>query len=398
MGKAARYRVALIAGGLALGGAEKQLVYMARALVDRGVALRCYSLTRGDAYEEAIRRAGAEPIWIGRRRTPAARLARLAYELARFRPHVVQAGHFFVNLYAALGASACGAVSVGALRNDAVFEMGEHGRWGPWLLRLPTVLVANSAAGCRNARTCGRTRDGVLLLPNVIDLSEFDAVRTGLDLRAESAGATLALAVGRLVAAKRFDRFLEALARARRDRPELQGVIVGDGPERGALEALAAQIGLAGAGVRFLGARRDVPALLRQADMLVLCSDHEGFPNVLLEAMAARLPVITTPAGDARAVVLPGVTAYVVEPHDVEMLSVRMCELAAAPARRRAMGRAGRRRVESVFRPDLLADRLLEVYRTAEERRGRRTSAGLRLLDAVAAPARASLRVRLLDR
>lgn len=396
MGGTARYRVALIAGGLALGGAEKQLVYMARALVGRGVTLRCYSLTTGDAYEEAIRRAGAELVWIGRHRAPAARLVRLAYELARFRPHVVQAGHFFVNLYAALGARLCGAVSIGALRNDAVFELNENGRWGPWLLRLPTVLVANSAAGCRNACALGRRRDEVLLLPNVIDLSEFDAARTDLDLRAGIApGTVLMAAVGRLVPAKRFDRFLDALARARRDRPELHGVIVGNGPERAALEERAARRGLA-ASVRFLGARRDVPALLRQADAFVLCSDHEGFPNVLLEAMAARLPVITTPAGDARAIVLPNVTAYVVEPDDVEMLATRMCQLATGPTERRVMGLAGRRRVESVFRADVLADRLLEVYRTAEERRGRAPGAVPRLDGAAAM--RAPLGAWRLDR
>lgn len=361
-------RVALIAGGLSQGGAEKQLVYMARALVRLGVNLRCYCLTKGDVHEAALRAAGVDPIWIGQFHSPAVRLPRLAFLLSTFRPHIVQSGHFFANLYAALGARACGALSIGAIRNDTLFELRENGRWGPWLLRLPTVLLANSTAGRRNAQAHRRALDDILLLPNVIDLRAFDSVTTDLNLRGDVRSRVLVMAVGRLVRAKRFDRFLAALARARRRIPTLQGVIVGDGPERGALRVEASRLGLTDQDVRFLGPRVDVAALMRQADILVLSSDHEGFPNVLLEAMAARLPVVSTPAGDAASVLLPGVTGYIVSPDDVEELSEKVASLAAAPALRLAMGRAGRKRVELLFRDETLGERLLEVYRESAGR------------------------------
>jgi len=359
-------RVAFIAGGLWRGGAEKQLLYMIRALVARGVDVRCYCLTRGDAYEAALGALGVRPIWIGRPSHPVFRLVHLAWLMADYRPHVVQSSHFFTNLYAAIGARACGALSIGAIRNDTVFELRENGRWGPWLLRLPTVLVANSTAGRDNARLHRRQPDAVTLLSNVIDLDAFDAVTTDVDIRDRHQVGPIVLGVGRLVRAKRFDRLLAAIARARFQVPELQAVIVGDGPEREALQAEAARLGL-GDVVRFLGSRSDVPAIMRQASVFALSSDHEGFPNVVLEAMAAQLPVVATPAGDAAAVLVDGVTGHVVAADDVNGFADRLAELALSPTARRTMGRAGRQRVEQLFGAESLADRLIEIY----ERDGR---------------------------
>ncbi|HEU5049496.1 MAG TPA: glycosyltransferase family 4 protein, partial [Gemmatimonadales bacterium] len=97
-------RVALVAGTLGRGGAEKQLVYMAGALADAGVEVRVFALTRGEIHEHALMARGLAPRWIGRAPWPPLRLGALAAGLARFRPHVVQAGHFFTNLYVATGA------------------------------------------------------------------------------------------------------------------------------------------------------------------------------------------------------------------------------------------------------------------------------------------------------
>ncbi len=364
-------RVAFVAGGLSQGGAEKQLVYMVRALQRRGVNVRCYCLTQGEFYEDALRQLGVPPIWLGGIGSPAVRLIRLSAMLRTFRPDVVQAGHFFANLYAALGARACGAISVGSIRNDGEFELRENKGWGPLLLRLPSILIANSQAGARFAGARLGSLDRVAVVPNVIDLAQFDAVRSDLDLKAGRPG-PLAIAVGRLVSAKRFDNFLQALATARHVVPNLHAVVVGDGPERAELERLASTSGQSEA-VRFVGRRADVPALLRQADFLVSSSEHEGFPNVLLEAMAAGLAVVTTPAGDAASVALPGVTGYVVPIDDVKALAEQISKLASDPARCRTMGRAGRKRVELLYQDGALADAMLTVYSSAAQRqRGRR--------------------------
>ena len=173
----------------------------------------------------------------------------------------------------------------------------------------------------------------------------------------------MAVTVGRLMRVKRLDRFIRALALARRRMPEIRGIIIGDGPERIALEELAISVGLGKHDLLFLGHCNDVPALLKQADMLVLTSDSEGFPNAVLEAMAAGLPVITTPAGDAELLVQDGTTGYIVPFDDLEMMADRIVRLAESTEVAQRLGRAGRERVKRLYSVTGLAEELLEIYR-----------------------------------
>src|SRR5207247_9866190 len=111
-------------------------------------------------------------------------------------------------------------------------------------------------------------------------------------------------AVGRLLPDKRFDRFLAAVALARRQVPAVHGILVGDGPERQRLERLAQQLGLVPDGVHFLGHRWNLEHLLRyDADVLMLTSDQEGFPNVVLEAMGDGIQVCNNLEWDGGGVV-----------------------------------------------------------------------------------------------
>jgi glycosyltransferase involved in cell wall biosynthesis len=383
-----RLRVAFIAGSLGQGGAEKQLLYLARELMRVRVDVRVLTLTHGEALEPAFAEAGVPVEWVGRHRLPL-RLADLVVATHRFHPHIVQGAHFFTNLYAAGLAGFGGVAGIGAIRNDTRFDMEECGRWGGPLLRVPKSLIANSRTAARYAEAAGVDASRVHVLFNVIDLDQFDR-RAAAPTRLPGAGTgtwarereVIAAAVARLVPAKRLDRFLRALARARREEVLLRGLIVGDGPERARLEALAGGLGLLPEGVRFAGACTDVPRVLADADMLVLTSQHEGFPNVLLEAMAARLPIITTPAGDAATLVDEGRTGFVVPFHDVELLTERMLTLARSPATCRAFGAAGRARVEAQYRVDGLAGRALEIYHRVAARQRRVKT--LRAVDALA--------------
>jgi glycosyltransferase involved in cell wall biosynthesis len=362
-------RVALLAGTLGQGGAEKQLVYIARALTEAGVFVRVYCLTQGEYYEPILRHHGIEVVWIGRRDHPAARVLRLGSALRRNPPHVVHALHFYTNLYAVLAASTVGALAIGSLRSDTLHELEANGRWGPWLLRVPRALIANSEAACRNARQLGVPATRMQVLPNVIKLEEFDAAVGRWRATPRGDQEIRVISVARLVGQKRLDRFLEVLALARQRCPRLRGVLVGEGPERATLMGEAARLGLSGH-VDFLGQRDDVPALLAAADLMLLTSDHEGFPNAVLEAMAAGVPVVTTPAGDAGTVVEHGLTGYVVPATSPETMADRLVELASAPELRRRLGEHGRARAADQYEYRGLADRILAAYSAlANERR-----------------------------
>lgn len=104
------------------------------------------------------------------------------------------------------------------------------------------------------------------------------------------------LCAGRLVPQKRHDLALRAFAAL--GCPGATLTIAGDGPERAALARLADTLGIA-AVVRFAGEQADIALLLAEADLLLLTSDYEGYPAVLLEALAAGLPVVTTPSSPA---------------------------------------------------------------------------------------------------
>jgi glycosyltransferase involved in cell wall biosynthesis len=116
----------------------------------------------------------------------------------------------------------------------------------------------------------------------------------------------------------------------------------------GALAALARDLGLA-RHLRWLGPRDDVPALLAASDIGLLCSHQEGFANSILEGMAARLPMVVTDVGGNGEAVCDGETGLVVPPRDPARLAEAIVALARDPARRRAMGAAGRRRVAAEF-------------------------------------------------
>ena len=372
-----RLRVALLAGTLARGGAEKQFCYMARALREHGVDVRTYSLTRGEFFESVLTASGCGPHWTARWRMPALRLIGLGVALQRFRPHILQSGHSYANLYVAAVAPLCGAVDIGALRSDARYELDENGHWGRWLLRLPTALIANSYAAKSNADALGVRSLGIYVVPNVIDVSDIDRARHRTQRPSGDEVGPVVATVTRLVAAKRLDRFLIALALARRQ-VKLRGIIAGDGPETAHLQQLAVELGLQPEGVRFLG-ERDAAAVWQQADIALLSSDHEGFPNMLLEAMAARLPVVTTPAGDAGVVVQDGVSGYVVPFEDASGMAARLVELARSPDLRGRLGRAGRDLVERRYAFNLMGENLLAAYRAIAEEGGRR-----QLLDVLA--------------
>jgi rhamnosyl/mannosyltransferase len=178
-------------------------------------------------------------------------------------------------------------------------------------------------------------------------------------------GPVRALFLGRLLKWKGVDVLLRALALA----PDLRLDIVGDGPDEPRLRTMAQAVAVSDR-VRWYGHHtdEDVPRRMAEAHFLVLPSVtiEEMFGLVLLEAMASGRPVISTelPSG-VREVNLPGVVGLEVPPRDPAALAAAMTALAEDPARRRAMGAAGRERALAHFTRRTMVERYLEIYRQA---------------------------------
>jgi len=158
---------------------------------------------------------------------------------------------------------------------------------------------------------------------------------------------------------KRVSDGLSAFARL--DHPDAAFAVIGDGRDRTALEAHAAKLGITSR-TRFLGYRRDVRQLLHGADVFVLASESESFGQVIVEAMLAGLPVISTPVGGPSEIVVPHVTGLFVPVGSPESIATAMQLLAASPETRVVMGRAGRERARRHFTAERYVSDVARVY------------------------------------
>jgi glycosyltransferase involved in cell wall biosynthesis len=173
--------------------------------------------------------------------------------------------------------------------------------------------------------------------------------------------------VARLAPVKDLDLLLEVVARLRRTIPQVECIIVGDGPERARLEGKARKRGLEGA-VRFTGRLADIGSALARMDIYVVTSMFEGGVSMsVLEAMAAGLPVVTTFAGGVVEAVADGETGFVAKQNTArdalaDELAERIATLLNNEHLRVVMGAAGARRVRDLFRVERAAERTLWAY------------------------------------
>jgi glycosyltransferase involved in cell wall biosynthesis len=179
----------------------------------------------------------------------------------------------------------------------------------------------------------------------------------GLDPEAPVVGT-----VGRLVYQKAHEVLLQAAALVVKAAPETQFLIVGEGPLRSSLERRAAELGLKGC--RFTGFRSDIPRLLSLMDVFALPSVLEGFPQVLLEALAAARPVVATRIDGVTELVEHGRHGLLVLPRDPVALSDAIALLLKDRGLARQLGETGRRLVEERFSLSLMVEEVDRFYRT----------------------------------
>ncbi|MEY2432683.1 MAG: hypothetical protein QOC92_2408, partial [Acidimicrobiaceae bacterium] len=203
------------------------------------------------------------------------------------------------------------------------------------------------------------------VIHNAVDIRKFqDPARP--EVRAELSGDTpgpLVVMVARLDPDKGHRHLLAAAAML----PDVRLVFAGDGPERGALEAFARELGVDDR-VRFLGHRNDVPQLLAACDVMALPSAFEGLPISVLEAMAAGTPVVASNIGGVDEVVQNNLTGLLVHPGDAPALAAAIRRLVEDPGQAARLADAARARVADEFSATTMARRVAAVYDKVLER------------------------------
>ncbi len=221
--------------------------------------------------------------------------------------------------------------------------------------------VTCTRAGADHLNSLGTPKAGpVALMYHGIDLARFDL---GAEHRG-APGVCRIISVGRAVPKKGYADLVEALGKISED-IAWSFEHIGGGPLLDDLKSQSASLSLAER-FHWNGARaqEDVIDLLRNGDLFVLASqnqadgDRDGIPNVLVEAMAAGLPVIATDAGAIRELITHGETGYLVPPHDPNALTKAIEELVGDTALRKSLGEAGQRHVRASFDARRWADEL----------------------------------------
>ncbi|MBC7186763.1 MAG: glycosyltransferase family 4 protein [Calditrichaeota bacterium] len=229
--------------------------------------------------------------------------------------------------------------------------------------RIASAVIANSQATAnallRNAPWLAREK--IVVIHNGIDPLPFAMGRPRLRHELDIAPKAKVVGfVGQLDERKGICYLLEAFRQVHHRYPEAVLLMVGEGPLREWIAEAAARENLP---VILTGFREDVPAVMQSIDLLVLPSLWEGFGIVLIEAMAARKPVVTTAVSSMPEIVVHGETGLLVPPADAGALADAICRLLADPALRQRMGRAGRARVEAHFSDRRMVDELEQLFR-----------------------------------
>jgi glycosyltransferase involved in cell wall biosynthesis len=302
-------------------------------------------------------------------------LAALRRLIARFRPHVV---HTHTAKAGFLGRQA----ALLQRRRPPVIVHTYHGHvlegyFGPTksavfrslerrLARSSDALIGVSEATVGDLVRLGVAgRERFRVIPLGLDLSPYEQgyEQQGAELRHRlglGADDVLVTFVGRIVPIKRLSVLIRALAMARGQGAPLQLAIVGDGPERPQLEALARELGVSAA-VHFLGYRSDLPTVFAAAEIAALSSDNEGTPVSLIEAGAAGLPAVATHVGGVGEVVGPD-AALLVPRGDDRAMGRSLARLAADPSLRARMGAAARHGALGRYRADRLISDIEGLY------------------------------------
>jgi len=232
------------------------------------------------------------------------------------------------------------------------------------------ALVADGWAAQHLPGTLGRTVERV---PKGVDAELFRPDGPSLRQALRLQDKRVVVTVARLVPLKNIRLLLDAIAIVRDRVPNVHLLIVGEGPEAGALKQHAAELDIADA-VTFVGylPQRDTPPAYRAADVFALSSDFDNSPNVVLEAMACGLPIVATDVGGVREFVTDGAGGRIVAPKDAIALAAGLDLYLDAAAAARDAGAHNRRLAVTGFSWRASAQRLLEVYaRAIDARHGR---------------------------
>jgi L-malate glycosyltransferase len=356
-----------------VGGGELQTHALSRTLRQVGVSVTVVD-TRGEARIALCDRLDGIPVL--RHRTPGVpgldllwQQAALQRRLKRLLPRtdIVQVNHLGPALLPAMVMARRHRVPLLLLlwgscrRGVGPFRSGPTRSLLRAVARRADVVVALSEGMARNLEVLwGFRASRLAVIPNGVDTVRFRP-RPGGDPPHGMPPAPVIISVVSLVPTKRYDLLLDAFRSVSARHGDARLALIGDGPQREALERQARESGLAGR-VVLAGRRADIETWLSRADIYVSSSDTEGMSNAVLEAMSSGLPVVATRVSGSEDLVVDGATGQLVDAGDPAALAAALSGLLEDAEMRRRLGAAARRRIEEMFSLRAVAERYRATY------------------------------------
>lgn len=359
-------RIGYCIDGFAVGGTELNAVRTLEAFDHERFEFTVFHFHKDGALRSRYEAAGVRMVHMPLSRLYAPSTLRQGWRFAQLlRKSGIQVVHthdLYTNIFAVPWARAAGRRAIASRR--WLFDAPRPGLvpLNRWATRLASRVLANSEAVAQVLAGEGIAAQKIVRIPNFVGSRAF--VR--LDEAARSAqrinwgippGAFVVGSVARLAAVKNH----QMLLRAARELDAVHVVLIGDGPARVELANLAASLGIA-ARVHFAGELLSPNNLHQFLDVSVLCSRSEGFPNAVIEALAAQVPVVATPVGGVNDVIADNQTGLLVPVDDVAGLAARLRALAADAALRSRLSAAGLARVQASYSQPAVIGRLTALY------------------------------------
>ncbi|KLU03846.1 glycosyl transferase, group 1 [Rhodopirellula islandica] len=361
-------KIALVIPTMDRGGAEKQVVLLAKGLHEAGHDVRVFLLTRDGPRSAALRDAGIPVVLIGKRfKMDPTALFRLKKELIHFAPDVVHTWLFAANCFGRVAAKWAGVpVIIASERCVDPWKTSWHFRIDRRLQKLSQAITTNSTGVQGFYSANGLDPAQFVVIPNGVEsvgttgLSEIDREEAmgRLDVQPDR---RLILAVGRLWPQKRIRDLIWSGELLATTHGATTLVIIGDGPQRDELvrhrDAVSSPLH-----VRFAGQREDVAELLPHADLFWIASEYEGQSNAVIEAMLAGVPVVASDIPGNRDLVIEGETGWLFPLGDEAALVRRSLSALNDPEECKRVSERARQRIVTEFSLDAMVERHIELY------------------------------------
>jgi L-malate glycosyltransferase len=378
-----RIRLLKVVPTFMCGGTENQFMTLGRSLDSSRFDLEFACLRRWGGFVDEIdqRRIPLLECDISSFRSVDALVqqARLARHIARRQIDIVHAYSFYGNVFAVPPARlARTPVVIASIRDRAPYLTAMQKRVQRYVCQLADSILVNADAVKEWLTAEGYDASKIVVIRNGVDLNRFDHGADSTRIRHELGlpdAAPIITVVSRLNRLKGLEQFLEAASVVGARFPAARFLVVGetnpnDRAYLSVLTALANRVGLSDR-VVFAGLRTDVPQLLASATVSVMPSLNEALSNVLLESMAAGVPIVATRVGGTPEAIDDGVSGVLVPPADPAALANGICQILGDPALANRLGRAARQSVNERFGMDRMVSATEQLYCSLLEKRRR---------------------------